>query len=158
MDERAGDASAQWLRNECGRVGATCASGNLRRASRAMTQLYARALAPSGLEPTQFMVLSSCAVHGPVALSELAERLVMDRTTLSRNLQPLAKQGLVAVAAGEDRRQRVVALTGAGRAAMARALPLWEEAQARVTAAFGQERLKALLGELSAVVRVARDA
>jgi DNA-binding MarR family transcriptional regulator len=81
----------------------------------------------------------------------LAEALVMDRTTLARNLKPLEKQELVKVVAGEDRRVHVVMLSDKGYAALARAMPLWQQAQAQIVEGVGQKRLGSLLEELSAI-------
>jgi DNA-binding MarR family transcriptional regulator len=82
----------------------------------------------------------------------------MDRTTLTRNLRPLEKQGLLRIELGADRRERKVTLTARGERAVAEALPLWEAAQARVTHGFGQERLRQLFTELAALTAVSRAA
>jgi DNA-binding HxlR family transcriptional regulator len=81
-----------------------------------------------------------------------------DRTTLTRNLRPLEKQGLLRVEPGADRRERKVTLTARGERTMAEALPLWEAAQARVTNSFGQERLRRLFAELAALAAAGRAA
>jgi DNA-binding MarR family transcriptional regulator len=143
---------------QCAIVASQCAGNGLRRASRAITQLYARILAPSGLQPTQFALLVACAVAGETPMTTLADALAMDRTTLTRNLRPLERQGLVRVEEGSDRRVRIVALTRKGRAALAGALPLWKKAQERVAEAFGRERLGRTLQEVSALERSAREA
>ena len=130
---------------------ATCACSGIRRAGRALTNRYDEALAPSGLRVTQYALLSRLERLGPVAVGRLAEEMALDRTALTRTLAPLRRDGLVADAAGEDRRTRLVALTTAGTAAMAAARPLWREAQSRLTAGFGAERLATLLAELAAV-------
>ena len=117
-----------------------------------MNQMYAAILKPTGLQPTQFTLLTACVVGGPMPMNTLAKALVMDRTTLARNLKPLEKQGLVKIAMGGDRRVRIVTLTDKGRMAIARALPLWEQAQERVTALFGQEPLDLLLREVARLV------
>lgn len=136
-------------------VAKSCASFNLRKATRAVTQLYAAALAPSGLESTQFSLLVALALNERAPLSRVAEKMVMDRTTLTRNLQPLVKQGWVTVEPGPDRRERYIALTRAGRGVLDRALPLWQGVQGRVAGALGPQRLAALIGELDTLVRVA---
>ena len=146
----------QSIRDRSSVVDATCANANLRRATRAVTQMYDGYLAPSGLQATQFMLLSACAKAGPVTLSALAEALVMDRTTLTRNLRPLQARGLVKVAPGDDRRVRMVTLSEKGYSALARALPLWQEAQTEILKGFGQRRLTGLLQDLSALVQLAR--
>lgn len=133
-----------------------CNCASVRRTGRVLTQLYDEILAPSGVRATQFALLSGLARTGPVALGDLAAGLVMDRTTLTRNLAPLERAGWVATAAGADRRTRQVLLTDEGRQALGRALPLWRTAQERVGERFGQERLAALRAELAALTAALR--
>ena len=106
---------------ECRRTAATCACSNLRKAARSITQLYEEALRPLGIRATQFPILM--ATHGlrAVSVTDLADNLVIDRTTLTRNLAALERQGLVRIAPGEDRRTRLAELTAAGHAVLARA-------------------------------------
>lgn len=136
---------------------ATCTCFNLRKATRAITQLYDDMLRPSGLRATQFSLLTVIWAMGKVSITRLAEKAVMDRTTLARNLDPLVKQGLVRIEAGEDARVRVVSLTPTGRNSLAVAFPYWKKAQARVTKNLGAERVNHLLADLSAAVAVAQD-
>src|SRR3954454_25406477 len=81
---------------------APCACGRLRRATRALTQLYDDALAPAGLRLTQFALLRALKRSGPIGISELAARELLDRTALSRNLDPLIARGLVETVRGRD--------------------------------------------------------
>src|SRR5512143_712387 len=83
-------------------VDVNCADANLRRATRAVTRLYDQILAPSGLLTTQFTLLVACAVAGPAPISNLADALAMDRTTLARNLKLVERRGYVQVVPGED--------------------------------------------------------
>src|SRR3990172_3117604 len=80
---------------------------------------------------------------------------VIDRTTLTRNFKPLVKRGYIEVVLGEDRRTRVVSLTGRGRQVLRKALPLWKKAQARVVKELGQERWSSLQSNLREVVSLA---
>ncbi len=153
MDEKL----VQSVRAQANTVNATSAGINLRRATRAVTQMYDRFLGPSNLQVTQFSVLVACAGAGPAPMTLLSEKLVMDRTTLARNLKPLQTRGLVVLSSGEDRRVHVVALSDKGYSALAKALPLWQEAQTRIVKGFGQTRLSSLLQDLSALVRLARE-
>lgn len=142
---------------KCAEVAGICACLHFRRASRAVTQLFDHVLEPSGLRATQFTVLVAIARSGSATVARLAETLVMDRTTMTRNLRPLERDGLIERVAGEeDRRTRTVRLTGRGEAALARALPLWERAQSRVIDGLGEERWRGLLADLSATVTLAR--
>jgi DNA-binding MarR family transcriptional regulator len=76
----------------------------------------------------------------------------MDRTTLSRNLKPLVRNGLLEVRSGEDGRTRLVRLTPAGEQALEEAYPLWQQAQQETVSALGEERYEALLGDVAQVV------
>jgi len=125
-----------------------CTCGRLRRAARALTQLYDDAMAPSGLRVTQFSLLRTLARRGPVGISALAEETLLDRTALSRNLDPLVARKLVAIAAGRDARSREVTLTPAGVAALKAAGPYWKRAQAAVTNQLGANRQEALIAVL----------
>jgi DNA-binding MarR family transcriptional regulator len=149
-------SSAQVTLTKSVKVGQVCACFNLRKAARAVTQLYEEMIRPSGLRGTQFALLVATKNLEPVTVKRLAKAMVMDRTTLTRDLKPLEKQGLLTVEVGEDRRERKVTLTLQGQQVLARALPLWEKAQARVEKGLGQERLQRLLTDLSAAVTVTK--
>ncbi len=133
-------------------VAAGCSCGHLRRASRAVTQLYDGVLQASGLKTTQFTLLVAAAELKAAPVSRMAEALVMDRTTLTRNLKPLVKDGLLAVEPGADRRSRWIRLTPKGRKALAEALPLWDQAQNRMIQGLGRARWQRLIGDLKAAV------
>jgi len=135
-----------------------CACFNLRKAARAVTQMYEAALASTGIHATQFSVLVALALADGAPLSRVADALVMDRTTLTRNLRPLARRGWVRIKAGEDRRERNLSLTRSGRAALDRALPLWQQAQARLHERLGDARWERLLADLPSVVTTAQEA
>jgi DNA-binding MarR family transcriptional regulator len=113
---------------------AACACFAVRRAARVVTQHYDRALRPSGLRATQFTLLTILALGGPLALSRVADRLGMERTTLTRNLRPLLANGLVTVQHGDDRRVRTIAITPKGRRTALAALPDWRRAQRAIAA------------------------
>ncbi len=100
-----------------------CTCFGLRKAARAVTQMYDQALKPSGLRATQLSLLAVTERAGPRRMAEIAELLVMDRTTLTRNLKPLLDRGLLKSIEGSDRRRRPIAITAEGRAALAQALP-----------------------------------
>ena len=129
-----------------------CACFNLRKVTRAVTQLYDEMLRPAGLRTTQFSLLVAVRMAGPVGVTRLAEITVMDRTTLTRNLELLQKQGLIEVAAGADRRSRIVTITAQGNAAIAQAMPFWKKAQLHVVNSLGQERWADMLMDLGELV------
>jgi len=121
-----------------------CTCSRLRRATRAVTQLYDDALAPAGLRVTQLSLLRTLQREGTLRIGDLAARNLLDRTALSRNLDPLADRKLVAIVPGRDARTREVTLTRQGIAAIAGAAPHWERAQREVARQVGRGRLDAL--------------
>jgi DNA-binding MarR family transcriptional regulator len=131
-------------------VATECTAARLRRASRALSKFYDEVLEPSGLRGTQFSLLVALSLTGPAPLLRVADELGLDRTTMTRNLAPLERDGLVASVPGNDRRVRLIQLTDAGRRALAKALPLWEKAQRRVVDTLGERRWRELLAALQA--------
>ena len=121
-----------------------------------MTQAFDEVLQPSGLKATQFTLLAVLSKRGPAALGELAEFLVMDRTTLTRNLKPLAAKGLVTIAPGCDRRHKIIALSDQGHETLAAALPLWRQVQGRLVEGLGESQWRALLGQLTEATALAK--
>ena len=117
--------------------GFDCLCGNMRMASRALTQLYDAYLAPSGLTSGQLPVLWSVIAAEPLSLGEIADWLVMDKTTVSRNVAALAAMGLVDLKPGPDARVKLASSTAKGRKAFAAAMPLWRSAQALVEKKIG---------------------
>ena len=136
---------------------AACTLANVRQASRAISQVYDAALQPVNLKATQFTVLAAISNRGPLPLSQLADILVMDRTTLTRNLQPLIKRKLVDTAPGADRRVRNIQLTPQGKRLLSKALPLWQKAQSHLVDGLGRKRWEGLLDDLSAAVSLTQE-
>jgi len=130
-----------------------CNCAALRQAARRVTKLYDDALAPIGLGVNQFSILARLGLVGPSTIQDLARLLVMDRSTLGHLLRPLEKRGFVELEVSEqDRRSRVVGLTQAGKAAVAKTLPLWAAAQRRFESTFGEEaalELRTVLKEIA---------
>ncbi len=141
----------------CARAAQTCTARNLRKATRAITSLFEDAMRPTGLRISQFGLLVALALAEEATVSKLARLLDLDRTTMTRNLGPLERQGLVASVTGDDARNRVIRLTEKGRATLATALPIWEGVQARVVRGLGDARWKGLLRELEATTSLARS-
>lgn len=135
-----------------GKIGEICLCTNLRIATRAITKLYDQFLKPCHLRITQFTLLIAIGLNKATNLSDLAELLVMDVTTLTRNLQRLEKQNLIVLRPGRDRRNRTVSLTSEGREKLQQAIPLWKKAQQRITDTIGQKELSNLLTNLSNLV------
>ena len=124
--------------NKIPNVSEQCAIYKMRRASRVVTQVYDRFFKPCNLAPTQFSLLVALSSAGLVTISRLAEAMAMDRTTLTRNLKPLEREGLVKIVPGPDRRTRAVTLTSSGKKKLLAALPLWEQAQNYMAEKLGQ--------------------
>jgi DNA-binding MarR family transcriptional regulator len=138
-------------RQEMADTTAECALANLRRAARAVTRMFDEALAPSGLRSTQFTLLATVAAAGIVNVTELAEQLGMDRTTLARNLGPLERDGLLQIATGTDQRVRLVSLSEAGQQKLRNAVPLRAAVQERVVNTVGDDTYRRFLGTLDHV-------
>ena len=124
---------------EFARQAVPCVGFNTRRATRLVTQYYDKALAPSGLRSTQYSLLNGLSMMGEASMQDLALMLAMDRTTLTRNLNPLLKKGLVKVSVGSDRRSRPLTVTPQGKTALERAFPYWEKAQAKIVNRLGAD-------------------
>jgi DNA-binding MarR family transcriptional regulator len=125
----------------------------LRQATRHVTQFYDQLLAPNGLRATQLAILGRLQRGGPMPINALAAALVMDRTTLGRNILPLERDGLIEIGASPtDRRRREVRLTPAGTARLRAATQNWKVAQQRFDQVFGVGRAAALRDLLREVV------
>lgn len=124
-----------------------------RQASRYLTASYDAALAPAGLRITQFSILYKLVKFGPLAIGDLAARMAMDRTTLSTNLKPMERDGLLEIVPGVDRRVKQALVTGAGLRKFQQALPLWEGVQAKFEGQYGAREAAALRTELRAVLK-----
>ena len=128
----------------------------LRQASRFVTQLYERHLAPAGLTAAQFTILSRLARAPGASAAELADDLVMDRTTVVRALKPLQRDALVvAAAAAHDSRALAFRLSAAGRRRFEKAYAMWLDAQAEFGLYLKRDRAKALRAELFALTKAA---
>jgi DNA-binding MarR family transcriptional regulator len=131
----------------------TCLCLHVQRAARALARRFDEALRPAALTNGQFSLLMSLNRAEPASIGEVAALLAMDRTTLTANLKPLARRGLVKVTVdASDRRSRRLTLTPAGRAALAAAVPVWKRTHAeidRLVGGVGPRRLRASLRALS---------
>jgi len=114
-----------------------CTGGRLRKLSRRMTSFYEQHLRSIGLKLSQYSVLMNISAE-PQSLLQLADRLEMDRTTLTRSLKPLVDNGWVAEAPGGDARQRLLILTASGQRFRTRAQRAWSDAQTALEAQLGR--------------------
>ena len=125
----------------------------IRQASRHVSQFYDQLFAPVGLRATQFAILVRLGREGPMTINALATVLVMDRTTLGRNILPLQRDGLIEIVASPaDRRRRELRLSQAGVEKLRAAVERWRVAQERFDAVFGSERAAGLRSLLHEVV------
>jgi len=135
-------------------INARCSCFNLRKATRAVTQYYDHCLEPAGIRATQFTLLVSMASVSAHTLTEMASTLVMDRTTLTRNLKPLEKLNLIETVEPRDKRSKAYALTDKGRETLTKGIPLWTAAQNKIVSGLGQDRYEHLLKELDYLTKV----
>ena len=113
----------------------------VRSAARHVTQLYDQFLAPVGLHVTQFSILAKLKRLGPMTINALANEMVMDRTTLGRNVLPLERDGLMRIeTSAADRRAKQLHLTKAGEKRLQAGREAWAKAQARFEDRFGTKR------------------
>jgi DNA-binding MarR family transcriptional regulator len=122
-----------------------CMCGSFRRTARALTQVYEAALRPLELRATQLTVMQVLAKAGEVSQGRLGEMMAMDSTSLTRTLAIMIRKEWIAERRGKDRRERLLRLSRAGVAKLGRALPVWEEVQARVRREVGEKKWDELL-------------
>lgn len=131
-----------------------CTCTILRQAARVATQHFDAALATSGLRISQLSVLTTLSYAGPKTINELAKVMVLDRTTLGRNLRPLQRDGFIAIEAGkDDRRKKRLVLTKKGSSVALKAMDSWGDAQTNFEKAIGLENTIALSKLLRQVVK-----
>ena len=121
-----------------------CTNLKLRQLSRVVTRHYDAYVAATGLKNTQYSLLSGVVLRGPIRPSDLAQRMRLDASTLTRNLQPLVAQGWLRQGPGEDARSRLVEATDAVRAKRTEAQRAWKQAQLALNARLGSERVAEL--------------
>ena len=120
----------------------------VRRAARVVGNYYDLNLKSVGLKGTQFTLLNAVFLNPSITITQLADLLLLNRTTLNRNLKPLERQGLVHTSPGKDQRTRVLKLTQEGRSILQQALPLWLNAQSGVVDTLGR-RIQRLAEDLN---------
>ena len=126
----------------------------VRQAARHITQFYDHFLAPSGLRTTQFSILAKLRRLGSITINALAAEMVMDRTTLGRNILPLERDGLIAVEQGRDRRSKELRVTAAGEARFRAGMKGWAQAQRQFEKEFGAKRTTDMRAILHAVTAI----
>jgi len=132
-----------------------CVAFRTRKAARVVTRLYDEALRPSDLKITQFTLLVAIKVAAPESITELADILGLERTTLTRNLSVLERSGLIDVSDEDKSRSRTMVVTKKGLERLGAAYPLWEEAQKKVESSLDDEELNATKKFFSVLSNVA---
>jgi DNA-binding MarR family transcriptional regulator len=146
------------MKTEHNKLPAPCLCNALRQATRTVTRLYDEELRRVGLRSTQYSLLRHLGRSGPIRQRDLSDRMLLDETTLTRNLRPLIESEWVIIEAGQDRREKLVRITEAGTATLKNALPAWERAQKRMQTVISTEGWSNLLSVLSEVAQLATDA
>lgn len=133
-----------------------CSCHMIRKSARKITQFYESSLREAGIKPTQFSILAALANTGPIQLTQLADGLLLERTSLTRNLNVLEHNGWVELQTGEDDlRRRVVSLTKKGYKQLDQAIPYWKKAQKAIANEMGQHTIAGLrktLGEMTEAI------
>ncbi len=136
----------------CEEAARQCACANFRKVTRKLTQLYDDSLSEMGIRSTQLIVLIHIRIHGPTSTAALARELLMERSTLSRNLRPLVERGLVTSHKTPTGRVQSVEISKAGMEAILEAVPHWQKTQEKIVQAVGAKNWERILGDLDAVV------
>jgi DNA-binding MarR family transcriptional regulator len=142
---------------EAVRMGKSCVCFITRKAARCITNFYDGMLRPTGIRSTQLTLLTTVKILGPVSIKRMAKAIVMDRSTLARNLKPMERQGLIRIESGEDLRERIVSLTPTGIEKWKEAYSIWRNAQERIKERLGKEGLETLFASLSELVSLTRS-
>ena len=128
-----------------------CTCFNIRRVSRVITQFFDAEVRRHGMRPTQTPILGALQAKSGWGMAELSEWLGMERTTLLRNLRPLQRDGLVRAKGGGRGGHVELEITAKGHAVVAKTLPAWRAAQAKVVATLGEERWSTIINDLEEV-------
>jgi len=127
------------------KINITCVNLNLKKLSRTIGTIYDRKLAEAGLTINQFSILSYISYFDKISLGLLAKELMMDRTTLSKNLKPLFRDGFITLVSENDKRKKNLALTTKGSLLLEKTLSLWSEAQNDIYKSYGKREIHNLL-------------
>lgn len=129
-----------------------CICFNLRKAARAITQIYDQLFREIGLTASQISILTSLKMIGGMTVSQLAQAMATDRTTITRNLKPLERRRLIEIQVGVDKRSRQIDLTPEGLAQAERSAEIFQQFHHKVCGAVGRERMEQLCDQLGRIV------
>jgi DNA-binding MarR family transcriptional regulator len=131
-----------------------CACMATRKAARSITQFYSWFLSDSSVGASQHSILMIAYLAQAITITKMADIAVMDRTTLTRNIRPLVKEGLIEINPGEDRREKVITITRKGIKLLKKITPMWEKAQIEFEKRFGSKKFDNLINNLNEVVSI----
>lgn len=134
-----------------------CTNLKIRQLDRMVTRHYDRHIAEAGLKNTQYALLSHVVKLGPIRPSDLARRMQMEPSTLTRNMQPLVAQGWLKIGEGGDARSRLVEVTELGQVKQVEVQRAWKEAQLALNERLGVNRVAALHELLDACIECLDD-
>lgn len=129
-----------------------CVCFNIKKSARAITQVYDGLFRPLGLRVSQLSILNPLKMIGSLTVLELAEATATDRTTITRNIKPLVRDGYIKVKTGSDRRSREIVITAKGEAIAEKAMGIWGKYHAKITRKIGKERIEQLCKDLSVMM------
>lgn len=135
-----------WLNSSDKEHMRNCACGNLRKTTRTITQFYDKMLQSTGLRSTQCSLLLDIFLNENISVSDLGNLLLMDQSTVTRNIELLRKSGYIDIKKVEkDSRKKSISITDIGLKKLEEATPLWEEAQRKIENGIGEKRFEELL-------------
>jgi DNA-binding MarR family transcriptional regulator len=135
-------------KKELRHIGISCLNFNLKKAARETGIIYDRIFQPLGIKSTQFSILVGVAFFTESSMKELSEMLGLDRTTLTKNLKPLLRDGYLRITQGEDRRRQLVSLTKKGENLLAEAIPLRNKMHEILVSKLGKKDYHTLISSL----------
>ena len=135
-----------------------CLETNTRKMSRVLSTIYTNALKESKLKPTQLSLLSVINAYGKISIGKLSKVMLMDQTTVTRNIKLLKKSGYVKINSGDDRRVKEISLTPKGQEVRDKALPAWQEIQSKVWDKLGEEKVRHLFDLVDEIIELSNEA
>ncbi|MBX4264360.1 MarR family winged helix-turn-helix transcriptional regulator [Clostridium estertheticum] len=135
----------------------SCTCGNLRKTTRTITQFYDKMLQPTGLRSTQCLLLLDIYYNQNVSVTNLSNILLMDQSTVTRNVELLRKSGYIDIKKEEqDSRKKCITITDKGLKTLDLSVPIFASAQSTIEDGIGKERIKELLKTLKDIEKLVK--
>ena len=125
-------------------IASECLAVRIRLLNRTVTNIFDEVLRPLGVKVSQLNVLIVVAKRGPISPGDVARRLNMEKSTLSRNVERMRTRGWLEVSEGDTGRQQILKIGSAGRQLIKKSLPFWKQAQAQTEATLGQQGARSI--------------